>query len=177
KAISRYRFGRGSANSSRPRVFPRHQRSQEIVMTSVAPTSQRSPSQRPKKADVGMPSLSATIRVGHGKGEASRLRRTGLVPAVAYGKGLPATSISVSPKEILTILKSERGENNVIKMKVGDKSDILVMIKDYSYHPVKRDLEHVDFVEVKLDQEVMVELPLVAFGKPLGLAQGGLIRQ
>jgi large subunit ribosomal protein L25 len=51
------------------------------------------------------------------------------------------------------------------------------MIKDYTYHPVTRALEHVDFVQVKLDQEVMVELPLIFTGKPIGLTQGGIIRQ
>lgn len=147
-------------------------------MTSAAPTSQRSPvSQRSKNLNQGMPDLAAVTREAHGKGEARRLRRTGQVPAVAYGKGLPAASIAVSPKDVLAILKSERGKNNVIKMKVGEKPEFLVMIKDYSYHPVKRDLEHVDFVEVKLDQQVEVDLPLVATGKPVGLTEGGLIRQ
>jgi large subunit ribosomal protein L25 len=61
-------------------------------------------------------------------------------------------------------------------MKV-DAKDLLVMIKDYTYHPVKRTLEHVDFVEVKLDQPVDVEVPLIFHGKPFGLTQGGLIRQ
>ena len=33
------------------------------------------------------------------------------------------------------------------------------MIRDYTYHPVHRGLEHVDFVQVKLDQPVDVERP------------------
>jgi large subunit ribosomal protein L25 len=123
--------------------------------------------------------LEAAVRTAAGKSEARRLRRSGMIPAIAYGKGLPATSISVAPKDILGILKSERGRNNVIKLNVagGAAKDILVMIRDYSYHPVKRDLEHVDFVEVKLDQEVDVDIPLVFTGKPVGVTEGGIIRQ
>src|SRR3954447_18401167 len=96
-------------------------------------------------ATQSMPALAAAARKQAGKGEVRRLRATGQIPAVAYGKALPSTPISVSPKEILGILKSERGKNSVIQLKM-DAKDILVMIRDYSYHPVKRDLEHVDFV-------------------------------
>jgi large subunit ribosomal protein L25 len=131
---------------------------------------------QPQNATQSMPALAAAARKQAGKGEVRRLRATGQIPAIAYGKGLPSTPIAVSPKEILTILKSEAGKNSVIKMQVEAK-DILVMIRDYSYHPVKRNLEHVDFVEVKLDQPVDVDVPLIFHGKPAGLAQGGLIRQ
>ena len=51
------------------------------------------------------------------------------------------------------------------------------MIKSYTFHPVSRTLEHVDFVEVKLDRAVDVEIPLVATGKPIGVANGGILRQ
>ena len=135
-----------------------------------------------------MPGLVADARLPGGKGAAARLRRTGQIPAVAYGKGLPATSIAVSPKEILSILKSERGKNSVIKItlaaygeKSADKSaatkSLLVMIRDYTYHPVNRNLEHVDFVEVKLDEAVNVDIPLIFTGKPIGVTTGGIIRQ
>ena len=38
------------------------------------------------------------------------------MPAVAYGKGLPSTSIAVPPKEVAVILKSERGQNTVVEL-------------------------------------------------------------
>jgi large subunit ribosomal protein L25 len=121
--------------------------------------------------------LDAQSRAAAGKGEARRLRASGRVPAVAYGKGLAATLLSVSPKDILSILKSERGKNSVIHMDVAAGDKLLVMIRDYSYHPVLRALEHVDFIQVKLDQQVEVEVPLVPIGKPVGVTTGGIIRQ
>jgi large subunit ribosomal protein L25 len=96
---------------------------------------------------------------------------------VAYGKDLPATSLMIAPKEILTVLKSERGQNTVLQMKVEGGKDMLVMIKSYSYHPVSRSLEHIDFVEVKLDRPVDVDVPLVANGKAVGVTNGGILRQ
>lgn len=122
-------------------------------------------------------SLKATPRTAAGKSEARRLRAAGQIPAIAYGRGLPATAISVFPKEVASILSSERGKNTVIKMALDGKAELLVMIRDSSHHPVKRSLEHVDFVEVKLDRPVDVQVPLVAIGKAVGVAKGGMLRQ
>jgi large subunit ribosomal protein L25 len=120
--------------------------------------------------------LEAEGRTVGGKAEAGRLRRTGKIPAVAYGKELASTPLAITPKDVVTILKSERGKNTVIQMKLGGK-DITVMIKDFTVHPVDRALRHVDFVEVKLDKPVDVEIPLIATGKPLGVTAGGILRQ
>jgi large subunit ribosomal protein L25 len=124
-----------------------------------------------------MHSVTANPRTETGKGAARRLRNSGQIPAVAYGKGLPATTLSVVPKDVITVLKSERGQNTVLQMKVNGGNDLLVMIKHYTYHPVSRSLEHVDFVEVKLDQPVDVDVPLVAHGKAVGVTLGGVLRQ
>ncbi len=120
--------------------------------------------------------LEAQPRTPGGKAEAGRLRRTGKIPAVAYGKELASTPLSITPKDVVTILKSERGKNTVIQMKVSGK-DLNVMIKDFTVHPVDRALRHVDFVEVKLDKPVDVEIPLIATGKPVGVTAGGILRQ
>jgi large subunit ribosomal protein L25 len=141
--------------------------------------SQAAPSSIRKSAPTsnGIVSLDAKARDGVGKGQARRLRASGLIPAVAYGKGLASTHLSVSPKDILSILKSERGQNSVLEMEVGAGGKLLLMIKDYSYHPVLRALEHVDFVQVRLDQPVDVNVPLIPLGKPAGVTTGGIVRQ
>jgi large subunit ribosomal protein L25 len=131
------------------------------------------------------PSLEAKPRAVAGKGEARRLRATGLVPAVAYGKGLPLMPLAVAPKEVAAILRSELGKNTVLELKLqagadgapnGGKTKLLALIRDYALHPVKRHLEHVDFVEVKLDVPVDVQVPLLAVGKPVGVVAGGILR-
>jgi len=124
-----------------------------------------------------MHSVTANPRTETGKGAARRLRNSGQIPAVAYGNGLPATTLAVAPKDVVTVLKSERGQNTVLQMKVNGGNELLVMIKDYTYHPVTRSLEHVDFVEVKLDQPVDVDVPLITHGKAVGVTLGGVLRQ
>jgi|HubBroStandDraft_6_1064221.scaffolds.fasta_scaffold76166_2 large subunit ribosomal protein L25 len=122
-----------------------------------------------------LPTLKAQSRAAAGKSEARRVRRSGFVPAIAYGKELASTPIAVAPKEVAAILKSELGRNTVIQLDLDGKS-LLAMIRDFTVHPVQRSLEHVDFVEVKLDRPVEVDVPLIPMGKAVGVAKGGVLR-
>jgi large subunit ribosomal protein L25 len=122
-----------------------------------------------------MPMIKVETRTAAGKGDAKRLRRKGLVPAIAYGKGLPSTAISVVPKEVTSVLRSERGKNTVLELDLDGKK-LLTMIRDFALHPVSRELEHVDFIEVKLDKPVDVYVPLLTTGKAVGVTKGGVLR-
>jgi large subunit ribosomal protein L25 len=124
---------------------------------------------------IEMPVLKAQSRSAAGKSEARRLRRSGRVQAIAYGKGLASTPISVTPKEVAVILRSEKGKNTVLELELDGKK-LLAMIRDFALHPVKRELEHIDFVEVKLDKVVDVDVPLLAVGKAVGVTKGGVLR-
>ncbi len=121
--------------------------------------------------------LPAKVRHTNGSPEARRLRAAGSLPAVAYGKDLAALAVAVDPKEVHKILSSERGKNTVVKLEVEGKSDILAMVRSFQIHPLSRQIEHVDFIEVKLDREVDAEILLVTTGKCVGVVKGGVLRQ
>jgi large subunit ribosomal protein L25 len=122
-----------------------------------------------------MPTLKAQSRTAAGKAEARRLRKSGMVPAIAYGKGVPTKTIAVPPKDVAIVLRSELGRNSVVELDM-EGGKMLAMIKDYSVHPLKRELEHVDFIEVKLDRPVDVNVPLLPIGKAVGVTAGGVLR-
>src|SRR3954464_4220313 len=104
--------------------------------------------------------LIASRRTESGKGPSNRLRRAGQIPATAYGRDTAAQSLAVSPKSVLQVLNSEHGQNSVVGLDVENgEQKLTVMVRDYSYHPVTRELEHADFVMVKLDQPVDVDVP------------------
>jgi large subunit ribosomal protein L25 len=124
-----------------------------------------------------MPAIAAATRTTTGKSEAARLRAEGHIPAVAYGREIKAIGLTVAPKDVLAVLKAERGKNTLVKIDVTGGEGFLALIKDFSYHPVTRKLQHVDFLEVKLDREIEVQVPLVTTGKAKGLAAGGILRQ
>ena len=121
--------------------------------------------------------LSANRRHQSGKGPSNRLRREGRIPAIAYGKEHAPIALSVVPKSLLTVLGSDHGKNSVVELDVEGQEKLTVMVRDYAYHPVSRELVHADFQLVKLDQLIEVAVPFRVTGKAKGLLLGGVIQQ
>jgi large subunit ribosomal protein L25 len=120
--------------------------------------------------------VSVTPRDKSGKGAARRLRGQNQIPAVAYGKELASTALTVSPKDLVDVLATERGQNSILELELGGKR-IKAMLADYQYHPLTRQLLHADFYEIKDDQLVEVDVPFEAIGKAKGVVLGGVLRQ
>jgi large subunit ribosomal protein L25 len=119
----------------------------------------------------------AARREVKGKNVSRRLRGSGQIPAVAYGKGEAAISLSVSPKDLVGVLGTPHGRNSVIELDVEGKDKFSVLLCDFQYHPVTRVLLHADFLKIALDKPVEVDVPLELTGKPKGLIDGGVLRQ
>lgn len=119
----------------------------------------------------------AVRRTESGKETSRRLRRDGMIPAVVYGKQTPAESLAVAPKDLLGVLSSELGRNSVIELEVQGEAKRTVLLADYQYHPVSRHLLHADFLQIRLDQPVEVDVPLELTGRPKGVVLGGVLRQ
>ncbi|MFE8600564.1 50S ribosomal protein L25/general stress protein Ctc [Archangium violaceum] len=121
--------------------------------------------------------LEVKAREGSGKGAARRLRSQGLVPAVVYGKHLEKPlSVAVDPKAVRAAINTPHKLNTLITLK-GVGADQQVLFKDYQRDPVSRDILHVDFIAVREEDLVKVNVPLVLTGKAEGLAEGGLLSQ
>lgn len=119
----------------------------------------------------------ASPRQESGKGASNRLRRAGKIPAVAYGKELKAESLSVSPEDVVKVLKSALGKNTPMELVVEGGASRTVMLREYQYHPVTRALLHADFELIHLDRPVTVEVPFEVTGKPKGALKGGQLHQ
>src|SRR5262245_25061780 len=100
--------------------------------------------------------LDATRRQRFGKNEAGRIRREGQIPAVLYGEGRDTESISVDPKELLRILRSQSGVNTLISLKLDGTAGGRVLVKQYQIHPVAHELLHADFYRVAMDKVLRV---------------------
>lgn len=101
--------------------------------------------------------LSALVRAGAGKGEASRLRREGRVPAILYGHGVEPTAVSVDDRELFHALHGPAGRNALIALDVEGRTT-LVVARDLQRHPVKRHVLHVDLLAVDQDQQIDIEV-------------------
>lgn len=118
--------------------------------------------------------VTAQRREEKGKGPARRLRQKGLIPAVVYGRKSEPTHLSVDPAVLLKAIDTPRKFNTLLTLKM-DGAEKHVLFKDYAVDPVSRRLLHADFLEVKLDEPVKVEVPVVTTGKSVGVVEGGIL--
>lgn len=121
--------------------------------------------------------VAAKHRQAAGKNKSRRMRATGTIPAIAYGKGQPALAIAVEPKDLMGVLAQPLGRNSPIELDVEGKEKLTVLLTDYQYHPVSRELLHADFLKIALDAPVDVDVPLELTGKAKGVVEGGELRQ
>ncbi len=123
-------------------------------------------------------SLAARPRAGGGKSEARSLRRIGRVPAVAYGRDLEPTPISVDERELYHALHTDAGLNAILRLDV-DGAMHLALARQVQRHPVRREVLHVDFVTVSRNVTVSVDVPLHLEGveDAPGVAEGGVVSQ
>ena len=121
--------------------------------------------------------LTATTGRTTGTRSSRRLRASGRVPAVVYGLGREPVAVSVDWRELRQALITEAGVNVLIDLEVeGEGEAQLSIIKDMQRHPIRNTVEHVDFLLIRRDQEITVDVHLVAEGDAAGLAsEGGMI--
>jgi large subunit ribosomal protein L25 len=121
--------------------------------------------------------LEAHPREAGTKNDARRVRREGKIPAVVYGAGKNALTVSVDPRQVSRILHSETGHNTVFDLAM-DGERTKAMIVDWQYEPIKGSLLHIDLKRIAMDQKLRVNIPIELVGEPAGVKQqGGILEQ
>lgn len=92
----------------------------------------------------------------------SAMRERGEIPAVFYGIGRDATSISVSMIPFKKIWK-DAGESSAIKVEMLNDS-IDALIHEVQVDPVTEEPIHVDFLAIDMKKKIRVNVPLVFEG-------------
>ena len=117
--------------------------------------------------------LAAQVREKTGKGVARKLRQSGLVPAVIYGKGKDPQALVVDPQEVKNYLAG----NVIFDLDIEGLGTMPAMIKDIQKDVISGDLKHVDFLHISMDEKVTVSVPVVLVGDAPGVQEGGVIQQ
>ena len=121
--------------------------------------------------------LAAQARRTTGSSESRRLRAEGKIPAVLYGHGVTPQALAVDARELRGALSQEAGLNALLSLRV-DSSQHLAMARQLQRHPVRGNVEHVDFVIVRRDEIVSVEVPVRLVGEADEVRKAdGLIEQ
>lgn len=91
------------------------------------------------------------------------LRREGLLPAVIYGAGFEPQAITLDTKMVVKTLKVI-GANTLVTIKLG-KKEHLALVRDVQREVIKRDLLHIDFQAVSLEESISTTVPILIVGE------------
>ena len=105
-----------------------------------------------------------------GSGPSRRLRAAGKLPAVVYGGGREALPIQVDRSVVLRLLKEGGGENAVFLLKLaGTERSRHTMIRKIDVNAVTRQVEHIDFQRILMDEKVKVQVQIALVGESIGV--------
>ena len=119
--------------------------------------------------------LQAELRTDTGKGAMRRLRRQAdQVPAILYGAKEQPQALSISHKDLHRACEAEAFFSQIITIKAAGKTQE-VILKDLQRHPAKDRILHADFMRVRMNQTITVEVPLHFLHEDtcVGVKQGG----
>jgi large subunit ribosomal protein L25 len=122
------------------------------------------------------PSVEVQSREQFGSRVTRRLRKTGQVPGIVYGgSDTESVPFQADARELRRVLV---GSGALIDLKLdGDARPVIV--KDMQFHPVRGDLMHIDFVQVRLDEKISTTVAVHVEGTEdaPGVKEGGVLEQ
>ena len=108
--------------------------------------------------------LKAESRTVQGSASARRLRGQGMVPGILYGHGQDVLMLSLPAEPLRDTLE---GRHQLLTLRLGDRQE-RVLVKEVQFDTWGREILHVDFSRVALDETVNVAIEVVSHGTPKG---------
>ena len=117
--------------------------------------------------------LQAKNRQKAGSAESRRIRSSGGIPAVIYGRSGKAVSIQL---EAVEFLRSTKGisESTIVKVDVEGKS-YDAFVKGTQRNIVDGNILHIDFYEVDSSTTLRAKVSVILHGNPIGVREGGML--
>jgi len=102
----------------------------------------------------------------------------GDMPAVLYGANIDSMPLSLSIHDMEILLNKVSPSQALLDLQIenGAKDKKTVMIKELQIDPVKFKYLHVDFYEVRMDQQITTTVPVAAVGTSKGVEEGGILQ-
>lgn len=102
-------------------------------------------------------------------------RKKGLIPAVLYGHKVTPSLFWVNYLDFERLYRSA-GESTIIDVEVEGKKDVNALIHDVARDPQSNRFTHIDFYQVKMDEEIDADIPLEYIGESEAMkAHGGIL--
>jgi len=104
-----------------------------------------------------------------------KLRRSGRVPAVIYGRQAKPQNLEVSAKEFGDLIHHSVSENLLVDLSVENdaRAKRLALVQEIQHYPLDGKVLHVDFHEVAENEKVTVQVPVETVGEAAGVKNSG----
>ncbi len=117
-------------------------------------------------------SITASPRTTSGKGAARQARLKKQVPAVVYGHGRASQSLEVDAQALEQVLSGVEPSSTLVELTVEGKK-ARALIREIQRHPVRPDIIHIDFYEIRSDEKVKLKVAVHLTGTPDGVRNAG----
>jgi large subunit ribosomal protein L25 len=109
------------------------------------------------------------------RGEVKKLRGSGRVPAVIYGRQNKPQNLEVSAKEFDDLIHRSVSENLLVDLSVENdtRARRLALVQEIQHYPLDGKILHVDFHEVSENEKVTVNVPVETTGEAAGVKNSG----
>jgi len=107
--------------------------------------------------------LTAKKREVLGK-KVKNLRAEGFIPAELYGHNVKNIHVSVPETEFIKVFRNA-GEHAIIDLVIDDGKKIPVLVSDVHYDTLSEKFLAVDFHQVKMDEKINAQIPVVLKGE------------
>src|SRR5882672_7731171 len=119
--------------------------------------------------------LNAVPRALARRAGAKKLRSTGRIPAVIYGRQAQPQNLEINAKEMENLIHHSVSENLLVDLAVKDdaRPKRLALVQEVQHHPLSGEVLHVDFHEVAENEKVTVMVPVETLGEAVGVKTSG----
>jgi len=122
--------------------------------------------------------LNAFARALARRAGAKKLRSSGRIPAVIYGRQAQPQNLEINSKEMEDLIHHSISENLLVDLAVKDDSrpKRLALVQEVQHHPLTGKVLHVDFHEIAETEKVTVSIPVETVGEAEGVkTEGGVL--
>ncbi|MCI0479692.1 50S ribosomal protein L25 [Candidatus Uhrbacteria bacterium] len=105
------------------------------------------------------PTLTAASRTDLGR-QAKKVRDAGQIPAVMYGHGIEPKALSLGMSEFIKMYR-EAGSSSIIDVAIDGGAPVKALVQEIQLHPLTMRPDHVDLRQIRMDEELTVDVPLV----------------
>ena len=120
-------------------------------------------------------SLTAYPRALSRRPGSKKVRSSGRVPAVIYGRHNPPQNLEITLKDLENMIHGSVSENVLVDLDVaGDtRAKRLALVQEIQHHALSGKVLHVDLHEVAENEKVTIMVPVETTGEAIGVKSGG----